>query len=126
MKKRGLIVFTLFAAVFAIGVPLWAIDQEGAASASSEEVAASDQQAKELFAINCGTCHTLERAGADGIVGPNLDELLGTVAADARTGNIDRVLTVIKNGREGRMPAGILRGDAAREVAVFAAEYAGR
>ena len=25
---------------------------------------------------NCGSCHTLYKAGTDGVVGPNLDELL--------------------------------------------------
>lgn len=126
MNKRGLIIFSLFAAVFAIGVPFWAIGKEGAATASPEDVPQAAQKSKELFATNCGSCHTLDRAGTDGVVGPNLDELLGTVADDAREGNIGRVLTVIQNGREGRMPAGILRGEAAEEVAVFAAKYAGK
>ena len=31
---------------------------------------------KEIFATNCGTCHTLAAAGTDGVVGPNLDQLL--------------------------------------------------
>ena len=29
-----------------------------------------------MFATNCGTCHTLAAAGTDGVVGPDLDELL--------------------------------------------------
>ena len=43
----------------------------------------------------CGGCHTLAAAGADGVVGPNLDEL----QPDAAT-----VATVVSNG-QGSMPA---------------------
>lgn len=126
MKKSYLTTLILFAAVFAILIPFWAIGKEGAATASPEEVPKEDQEAKELFATNCGSCHTLDRAGTDGVVGPNLDDLLGTVADDAREGNIGRVESAIINGVQGRMPAGILRGEAVTEVSEFTAEYAGR
>jgi len=36
---------------------------------------------KQLFVDNCGTCHTLEKAGTSGTTGPNLTEL----APDAAT-----------------------------------------
>jgi mono/diheme cytochrome c family protein len=32
-------------------------------------------QGKQIFAANCGGCHTLKDAGTSGTVGPNLDEL---------------------------------------------------
>lgn len=125
MNKRNLIVFALFAALLAIGVPVLALSADGSSSASPEDVPQSAQEGKELFADNCGSCHTLDRAGSDGVIGPNLDDALGTGDA-AREGNVERVLTVIEEGRDGRMPAGILRGEAALEVAEFAAEYAGK
>src|SRR5689334_14539693 len=31
-------------------------------------------QGKQAFVQDCGTCHTLRRAGTKGTVGPNLDE----------------------------------------------------
>ena len=61
---------------------------------------------------NCGSCHTLAKAGTDGVVGPNLDDLLGSASPE---GNVPRVETAIKNGIAGRMPAGILTGDDAKK-----------
>ncbi len=34
---------------------------------------------KDIFAANCGSCHTLEDAGTSGNVGPNLDQLKPSV-----------------------------------------------
>ena len=122
MNKRIFVVFAIFAAIFAIAIPVWATSKEGGEENSPAKVAASDEYAKELFATNCGACHTLAHAGTDGIVGPNLDELLG-VGGEA---NEQRVLTAIDQGVEGRMPAGILRGTNAEEVANFVARVAGQ
>ena len=123
MNKRLFFFFAAFFAVFAIAVPLWATSKEGDEAASPEKVAASDQHAKELFATNCGSCHTLARAGTDGIVGPNLDDLLGGVPPES---NVGRVETAIDQGVQGRMPAGILQGQNAEEVADFVARVAGQ
>ena len=82
----------------------------------------STRRRKEIFATNCGPCHTLEAAGTDGVVGPNLDELLGT-SADIEA-NTTRVETAILEGLSGRMPAGILQGEDAEEVASFVADNA--
>ena len=44
---------------------------------------------KDLFASNCGSCHTLASAGTNGNVGPNLDDLkpdAATVSATVRSG----------------------------------------
>lgn len=123
MSKRSFVTLAIFAVGLAVAIPLWASGKEGSLDASPEKVAASDQQAKEVFATNCGSCHTLARAGTDGVVGPNLDELLG---AGTPEGNEPRVLTAIENGVSGRMPAGILQGDAAKQVANFVAREAGQ
>lgn len=121
MNKRYFLFFALFFAAFALAVPYWAISKEGDPDSSPEKVAASDQAAKELFQINCGSCHTLALAGTDGVVGPDLDELLGDVPDQQ-----ERVLAAIELGVEGRMPAGILRGQQAEEVADFVARVAGQ
>jgi mono/diheme cytochrome c family protein len=121
MTKRSFFFFAAFFVAFAVAVPLWAISQGGAPSASTAQVAAEDEGAKDLFVINCGACHTLARAGTDGVVGPDLDELLGEVPDQQ-----ERVLSAILNGVQGRMPAGILRGERAEEVADFVARVAGQ
>lgn len=121
MSKSSFVYFTIFFAALALAVPYWAISKEGDPDSSAEKVAVSDQPAKELFQINCGSCHTLARAGTDGIVGPNLDELLGDVPDQQ-----ERVLTAIADGVQGRMPAGILRGQQAEQVADFVARVAGQ
>ena len=35
---------------------------------------------KDIFAANCGSCHTLAAAGTSGTVGPNLDDLMPSLA----------------------------------------------
>jgi mono/diheme cytochrome c family protein len=127
MSKR-IVIFAIFAVLFGVLLPVWAISKEGSDSASPERVAASDQEAKALFQQNCGSCHTLARAGSDGIVGPNLDELLGQGTPEA---NKTRVMNAIKNGFntdefKGYMPAGIVQGQDAQEVADFVARVAGQ
>ena len=109
--------------VIVVAIVAVAIKDEGAPSSTEDRVAASDETAKELFATNCGSCHTLASAGTDGVVGPNLDELLGSGTPE---GNEPRVLAAIENGINGRMPAGILAGAQAEEVADFVARTAGQ
>jgi mono/diheme cytochrome c family protein len=123
MSKKTFFIFGIVVVFFGLLLPYWAISKEGGESASPEKVAASDQEAKELFQTNCGACHTLARAGTDGIVGPDLDDLLGQGTPEA---NKQRVQTAIENGVDGRMPAGILQGENAEQVADFVARVAGQ
>ena len=74
MNKRIFISFGLVALLLVIVIPLWAFNRDGSESSSPEKVAASDEAARQLFQTNCGSCHTLARAGTDGIVGPDLDD----------------------------------------------------
>ncbi len=131
MNKRIFIYFGLAAIVLVIIVPLWAFNKDGSQESSPERVASSDLEARELFEINCGTCHTLARAGSDGVVGPNLDMRLtpnGPAAnEDAVAANEQRVLAAIEQGvGNGAMPAGILEGGSATTVANFVARVSGR
>ncbi|MCW2973614.1 MAG: cytochrome c class [Thermoleophilia bacterium] len=67
--------------------------------------------ARTLFASTCGGCHMLTDAKTTGNVGPNLDTIEDTAA---------EVEEQIKNGG-GVMPAGLLTGDDATNVAAYVA-----
>jgi mono/diheme cytochrome c family protein len=130
MNRRPFIIFGIFAAICVIVIPYFAFAKEGDEESATVEVAASDDEAKDLFANTCGYCHTLAAAGSDGIVGPNLDELMaptGINSAESFEGNFTRVLQAINCGAgNGRMPEGILIGQEAEDTAAFVAAYAGQ
>ncbi|HEY1479157.1 MAG TPA: cytochrome c [Gaiellales bacterium] len=72
--------------------------------------------AKAKFATTCGGCHTLANAGTKGTVGPNLDQLKpneATVEHQIMTGG-------------GPMPAGLLKGQDAKDVAAYVSAVAGK
>lgn len=125
MNKSAIVIFGVFALIFVVVIPYVAISKEGEPDSAEVTVASSDEEAKELFQTNCGSCHTLAAAGTDGVVGPDLDDLLGQGSPDPEA-NTGRVLTAIDQGVEGRMPAGILGGEQAQQVAEFVARSAGQ
>jgi cytochrome c6 len=119
--------FGLVVLLLGVGVPAWALSQEGSESAAGE-VPSNLQEGQELFVTNCGACHTLAEAGTDGVIGPDLDELLAppsATAPDAATIK-PRVVSAINNGVAGRMPKGVLSGQQADQVATFVAQVAGQ
>ena len=128
MKRSTFVIFGLVVLILGIGIPAWAITNEGTESASPEEVASNLETGKELFVTNCGACHTLAKAGTDGVVGPNLDDLLAPPSATAPDPSTikPRVLSAIENGVAGRMPKGVLSGQQADEVATFVSQVAGQ
>jgi mono/diheme cytochrome c family protein len=92
-------------------------DKQGVGGVELSDSAATGRH---LFARNCSTCHTLAGANAVGKVGPNLDELRPPKAL---------TLNAIKVGRaqgRGQMPAELLDGKDAQDVAEFVAAVAGR
>lgn len=127
MNKRVFVSFLLLAVLLAVIVPLWAFSKDGS---SDNEVSSSDEVAQDLFATNCGSCHVLDAAGTDGVVGPNLDVRLapaGPAEGEAIDGTRSRVLSAIQTGLgNGRMPAGILQGEQAETVSQYVAEVAGQ
>ena len=74
---------------------------------------------KQIFTQSCGTCHTLQDAGTNGQIGPPLDQLKPDEA---------RTLAAIKNGGSGSgtMPANIVTGKEAQQVAEYVASVAGK
>jgi mono/diheme cytochrome c family protein len=138
MNKRTFIVFGLLVVFLAVLIPWLAFRSDGDAARGQEEVAANLESGQTLFEINCGACHTLYAAGTDGNFGPDLDELLaptGPPTGSGAEGTIEatkgRVLNAIDEGVDssttpGRMPAEMLSGKQAEEVAEFVAQTAGR
>jgi mono/diheme cytochrome c family protein len=123
--------FGIVAVLFAVLIPAWAISREGGEEASPSAVSPNLEGGKELFVTNCGACHTLAKAGTDGIIGPDLDDQLAPAGPPPTPEGIKpRVLTAILNGfdsqEESRMPPGILAGPDAELVADFVARVAGR
>jgi mono/diheme cytochrome c family protein len=84
------------------------------------KLSAADERGREIFARRCATCHTLRAANAVGKVGPNLDQLRPPKAL---------ILDAIQKGRargQGQMPADLVDGLDAEQVAAFVAKVAGR
>ena len=138
MSKRPFVIFGLAVAVLAVLIPFLAFRSNGDPETGVEkDVPASLETGKTLFQTNCGACHTLYAAGTDGNFGPNLDLLLapsgppsGDTAQQTIKATKGRVLNAIDNGVDsstttGRMPAGILSGQQAQQVAEFVANVAG-
>jgi mono/diheme cytochrome c family protein len=129
MSKRSVVLFGIFAAICIVAIPWIALGKEGDQDAATVKVASRDEEGKELFANNCGTCHTLAAAGSDGVVGPDLDERFapsGTNSAQSYEGNAATVMLAVTCGIQGRMPQGILEEEEAKQVAQFVAAYAGQ
>ena len=85
---------------------------------------------KKAFAEKCASCHVLNRAGSQGIQGPNLDEAFRQALADGmgRSGiegavhdQIDNPAQVAKDS-PAYMPADLVKGKTARDVAAYVAE----
>ena len=96
-------------------------ESEGGVGALRTEAAtARDEEGKELFITTCKSCHNLDAVQATGVTGPDLDELGGL--------DRQRVLNAIKNGGtgQGRMPARLLEGEDADDVARYVARVAGQ
>ena len=87
------------------------------------------EKGKHLFQGTCASCHSLKAVNARGLTGPNLDAIgLDTSTAQTRKSSEGRVQNAIKLGGTGerRMPANLLQGEQAEEVAAYVTEVAGR
>ena len=127
MSKGPFAIFGVFAAICLIVIPYLALAKEGGEDAAPVTVESHDEDGKELFINNCGPCHTLAAAGTDGVVGPNLDQVLAAGGTSTFEGSYGRALNAVTCGfGGGRMPAGIVRGENAEEVSAFVGAYAGQ
>jgi cytochrome c553 len=81
---------------------------------------AAQTNGRAVFGKYCSTCHTLKASNAVGKVGPNLDVLHPPKGL---------ILDAIAKGRargQGQMPAGLVDGQDAQDVADYVAAVAGR
>ena len=111
-----------------VAIPAVVIASRGTREGNSAELAQTKlrdakpdvQNGRALFIESCAACHTLSAVNARGVTGPNLDTL-GTMTPA-------RVRSAIRIGGTGqdRMPAGLLQGQNAQDVADFVAAVAGK
>jgi plastocyanin len=84
---------------------------------------------KRLFVAKCSSCHTLGRANAKGVVGPNLDEAFGPALSQGLKRSTVRGAVhdqILFPERGGVMPAKLVTGTAVDDVAAYVAYAAGR
>jgi mono/diheme cytochrome c family protein len=137
MSKRTFIWFGVLVVVLAGVIPWLVFGAKGDGSSGDKSVPKDLAKARSLFVTNCGNCHALYSAGTDGNYAPDLDELLaasgppeGKNAEETIKTTENLVLIALEKGANkpdtpGRMPAGILNEEQAKEVAEFVARTAG-
>jgi mono/diheme cytochrome c family protein len=127
------IMFTFVALGFGIALPLAILTgnhSRANAQVGGMKLTAAERDGRTLFGEHCGVCHTLAAANAIGKVGPNLDTLkpsesvvLHTLAygclPNAGTSSDEACLG------QGVMPAEVVTGIDATDVAKFVAKVAG-
>lgn len=81
---------------------------------AEQPLSPAEERGRQLFVENCGSCHTLDAAGTQGQIGPDL----GDIPLDEA-----EVLAAIREGGRGsgNMPRNLVRGRDAAEVAAFVA-----
>lgn len=122
--NAGFTVAMIAITLFGLGVPAYAIvnnaEEQDDEATGGIELTAAEADGRDLFRQNCSTCHTLADAAAVGLVGPNLDVLRPAP---------ELTINAIEMGRargQGQMPAGLLTGEDAENVANYIAAVAGR
>lgn len=95
---------------------------------------------KQAFVQKCGSCHVLERAGTTGVNGPNLDEAFqqarkdgfgestfkGMVHAQIKNPNPNVQNDPLDGKPTGFMPADLVKGETAEDVAAYVAYAVGK
>jgi mono/diheme cytochrome c family protein len=124
---------SILAIYLGIGVAVPAIilsarsDAEGATSQlQAKHASAQIQTGKTLFRATCASCHTLAAVNARGVTGPDLDRIgLNTASMKAAIQRVENAIRIGGTGQD-RMPAGLLQGENAVDVATFVSAVAGR
>ena len=130
-----MVIFLVIYIGFGVAIPLlFLVGNHNNANAQigGIRLTAAEKKGRELFGQHCGVCHTLAAANAVGKVGPNLDVIkpsqslvLHTVAFGCLQDPPTSTSPTNCLG-QGNMPAAILQGKQAQEVAQFVGRVAGR
>jgi cbb3-type cytochrome c oxidase subunit III len=93
------------------------------------------QSGKQLFTAKCAACHTLGAAGANGTVGPNLDDAFAAMRGSGRSTHFqestikqvvaDQIKFPAQRDEGANMPANLVKGSAVDDVAAYVASVAG-
>jgi mono/diheme cytochrome c family protein len=113
------------AATAALVAAVPALSACGKDSAGRADVVAG----KQLFVQKCGACHTLSRAGTKGTQGPNLDQAFQQPISEGFGRTAVRGLVhaqILHPARGGVMPAGLVKGQKAVDVAAYVAQVAAK
>ncbi len=125
--------FVVTAVVFGVGLPLLMLTgnhHNANAQVGGIKLTAAQKSGRELFGDHCGVCHTLAAANAVGKVGPNLDVLKPAQSTVLNTINNGCLPNPPKGSNQaclgqGVMPAAVVQGQDAQNVAAFVAKVAG-
>jgi plastocyanin len=112
----------------------------GAGGCNLVDSGTNEVNGKEQFIANCGSCHVLSRAGTTGVVGPNLDNAFqrarqdgfgestfeGLVYAQIDSPNRNPSVDPATKKPLPVMPADIVTGEDAEDVAAYVASAAGK
>jgi mono/diheme cytochrome c family protein len=126
-RAFGIIIVLAYIGI-GIAVPAVVIASRGTREGNSTHLSqtkirdakADVREGRTLFMESCAACHNLDAVNARGVTGPDLDKI-GKVTPP-------RVESAIKIGGTGqnRMPAGLLQGQNAKDVAAFVSAVAGQ
>jgi mono/diheme cytochrome c family protein len=127
------VVFTFVALGFGIALPLALLTgnhSHANAQIGGVKLTAAERNGRSLFGEHCGVCHTLAAANAVGKVGPNLDMLKPSESVVTHTlanGCLPNASSKSDQAclGQGVMPANIVTGIDATNVAKFVAKVAG-
>jgi mono/diheme cytochrome c family protein len=134
-RRASAALYVIIYVGFGIGLPLgFLIGNHANASAQvgGYRLTANEKQGRLLFGQHCGVCHTLAASNSIGKVGPNLDVIKPSESLVLHT-VLNGCLQTPPAGETqqtclgyGTMPASIVSGQQATDVAQFVAQVAGR
>ena len=134
-RKALTVIFVIVYVGFGIAIPLVFLVGNNA-NASGQvggiRLTAADRAGRELFGEHCAVCHTLAAANAIGKVGPNLDTIQPSQQLVLHTINYGCLQNPPPTQSQetclgqGTMPATLLQGKQAQQVADFVAKVAGK
>jgi mono/diheme cytochrome c family protein len=128
------VTFVFIAIVFGVGLPLAMLignNEKASAQIGGVKLNAGEKRGRELFGVHCAVCHTLAASNAVGKVGPNLDILKPAQSVVLHTINYGCLPNASGSSSsetclgQGVMPADVVQGRDAQNVAAFVAKVAG-